>query len=182
MARNPAHSDLWTKTKSSEPTRDNGATVLMGGNIDDTDTVTASPGGAILGAGRKPQPGPVENASVGTTKANDSGVFAVLKPNHYVVKGGNITSELAGVAYRGLRGGNQNQIRGLHTLLTRKTVLITSWNYATGVPTFGGGNPSDDDFDLDGDFAEPTRALPGSVVVIDAGAGPNTVNLESKTG
>ncbi len=182
MARNSAHTDLWTKPKSDQPTRDNGATVLMGGSIDDTATVTSAPMGNILGAGRKPQPGPVESALVGTVKSNTSGTFAVLKPNSYVVKGGNITAELAGVAYRGLRGGgNQNQIRSIHTLLTRKTVLISSWNYATGAPTYAEGNPSDDDFDS-GSFAEPTRALPGSVVIIDAGAGPNTVNYQSKTG
>lgn len=182
MANNKAHTDLWGKAVSANPTRDNGATVLMGGPIDSSPTVTNAPDTAILGAGRKPQPGPVKSANVGTTHANASGAFAVLAAGHYVMKGGNITTQLAGVAYRGLRGGgNPNQIRGLHTLLTRSTVLIDSWNYATGVATFNESNPSSDDFDA-GSYAESTRALPGNLIVNDAGAGPSTKAYQEKTG
>jgi hypothetical protein len=184
MANNKAHGDLWDPAISANPQRDNGATVLMGGNIDSTPTVTSAPDTAITGAGRKAQPKPVESAYVGTTNANSSGTFAVLAAGHYVAKGGNITTQLAGVAYRGLRGaGNQNQVRGIHTLLTRKTVLIDSWNYATGEPTFNAGNPSSDDFDINSSYQVSTRALPGNVVILDTGREtPTTTALPAKTG
>jgi hypothetical protein len=183
MANHKADGSMWDAAIAANPQRDNGATVLMGGNIDSSPTVTSAPGKAILGAGREPQPKPVKSAYVGTTHANAAGTFAVLAAGHYVVKGGNVTTQLAGVAYRGLRGaGNQNQIRGIHTLLTRKTVLIDSWDYAIGSATFNVGNPSDDDFDA-GSYAVPTRALPGNVVILDTGREvPTTTALPAKTG
>ncbi len=184
MANNKAHGDLWDPAISANPQRDNGATVLMGGNIDSSATVTSAPDMAITGAGRKPQPKPVKSAYVGTTHSVALGTFATLAAGHYVMKGGNVTTQLAGIAYRGLRGaGNQNQIRGLHTLWTRNTVLIDSWNYATGAATFNGGNPSADDFDINGSWQTPTRALPGNVVILDTGGDvPTTTALPAKTG
>jgi len=185
MANNKAHGDLWDKAITANPVRDNGATVLMGGNIDSNSaTVTQSLGKEITGAGRKAQPGPVASAHTGAQKSNSAGTFAVLAAGHYVMKGGNITTQLAGVAYRGLRGGgNQNQIRGIHFLFTRKTVLIDSWDYATGAATFNLNNPSDDDFDINGSHAVPTRALPGNVVTLPTGREtPTTTALPAKTG
>lgn len=184
MANNKAHGDLWDKAIDANPLRDNGATVIMGGAIDSSPTVTQALAQSITGAGRKKQPGPIESAHTGAQKANAAGTFAVLTANHWVMKGGNITTQLAGVAYRGLRGaGNQNQIRGIHTLLTRKTVLIDSWDYATGAATFNVGNPSDDDFDINSSFAVPTRALPGNVITLDTGREtPTTTALPPKTG
>jgi len=184
MANNKADGSLWDKVISANVVRDNGATVLMGGAIDSSATVTNAPDLAITGAGRRAQPKPVESAQVGTTKSVTAGTFAKLAAGQYIVKGGNITTVLAGVAYRGLRGaGNQNQIRGIHTLLTRKTVLIDSWDYATGAATLSGSNPSDDDFDIDGDYAIPTRALPGNVITLPTGREtPTTTALPAKTG
>lgn len=183
-AQNPADGALWDPAIAANPQRDNGATVLMGGAIDSSSTVTNAPDLAITGAGKKQPTGVYQSSHTGATISNSSGTYAVLAAGQYVVKGGNITTQLAGIAYRGLRGaGNQNQIRGIHTLLTRKTVLIDSWNYATGVATFNGGNPSDDDFDIDSDYAIPTRAVPGNVVITDFdGLDPTVVALPPKTG
>ncbi len=190
MANNKADGALWDKAITANPVRDNGATVLMGGAIDTTNqTVTNAPDTAITGAGRRGQPGVKANAQTGAQAANSSGTFAVMAAGQYVMKGGNITTQLAGIAYRGLRGaGNQNQIRGIHTLLTRGTVIITSWDYATGVATKSANN--DDDFDTgsvglgSGDsYVVPTRALPGSVVTLPTGREtPLTTTLPAKTG
>jgi hypothetical protein len=180
MANNKAHTDLYGKAVTANDVQDNGATVLMGGSIDGTNTVTNAPAESILGAGRRAQPKPVASAYTGAGKANDSGDFAEL--GDYIVKGGNVTTKVAGIAYTGLRGGgNQNQIRGLHTLLTRTTVLIDSWNYATGVPTYNENNPSSDDFD-NGSFAAPTRALPGNLVIIQDGKSVDTEAYQAKDG
>jgi hypothetical protein len=189
-AQHPAHGDLWDKAITANPLRDNGATVLMGGAIDSSPTVTSAPDTAITGAGKKQPTGVVQSAYTGATIANSSGTFAKQTAGNYIVKGGNITTTLAGVAYRGLRGaGNQNQIRGIHTLLTRKTVLIDSWNYATGAATFNAGNPSSDDFGAAAlaqsgtAHAIPTRAVPGNVVITDFdGLEPTATALPAKTG
>lgn len=183
MANHKAHGDLWDPAIAANPQRDNGATVLFGGNITGTGAVTNAPNQAILGAGRRAQPKPVQSAHTGAVISNAAGTFAVLAAGHYVVKGGNVTTQLAGIAYRGLRGGgNQNQIRGIHTLWTRSTVLIDSWDYATGAATFNGGNPSSDDFDIDSAFAEPTRALPGNLVTMEDGKTPKVSAYNAKTG
>ena len=184
MANNKAHGDLWDKAITANPLRDNGATVLMGGAIDASPVVTNAPAQSITGAGKKQPTGVYESSHTGAYKSVSAGTFAVLAAGQYIMKGGNVTTQLAGVAYRGLRGaGNQNQIRGIHTLLTRKTVLIDSWDYATGAATFNGGNPSDDDFDIDGDYAIPTRAVPGNVVITDFdGLDPTVKALPAKTG
>jgi len=181
---NKANSALYSKAITANALRDNGATVLMGGNIDSSSTVTQALAQDVTGAGRRDQPRVQKSAYVGTTHANASGTFAILAAGHYVVKGGNITTQLAGVAYRGLRGaGNQNQIRGIHFLWTRKTVLIDSWDYATGAATANVGNPSADDFDINAAFAAPTRALPGNVITLPTGREvPTTTAVPAKTG
>jgi hypothetical protein len=177
---------MYKYATSETSARDNGATVVMGGNIDSSPTVTSAPDMAITGAGREKQPGVQSNAQTGAQKANSSGDFAVLAAGSYIMKGGNVTTNLAGVAYRGLRGaGNQNQIRGIHTLLTRSTVLIDYWKMtAAGVfsTVMQGGNPSSDDFDIGGDYQVPTRALPGSTVALPTGGTPVTTLLPAKTG
>jgi len=182
MANNKADGSMWDKVIDANPLRDNGATVLMGGNIDSSATVTNAPNQSILGAGRVENSKPVESAYNGTTKSVVAGTFGVVTAGSYVVKGGNITTNLAGVAYRGLRGGgNPVQHRSPNTLLTRTTVLIDSWDYATGAPTYNASNPSSDDFDS-GAYAEPTRALPGNLVIVDDGKTPTVVAYEEKTG
>ena len=186
MANNKAHGDLWDKAITANPTRDNGATVLMGGAIDSSPTVTSAPDTVITGAGKKQPTGVVQSEYTGAVISNAAGTFAVLAPGHYIVKGGNITTQLAGIAYRGLRGaGNQNQIRSIHSLLTRTTLIIVDWLYSTGEVTssstssdnFGNVQASYDD------YAVPTRALPGNVVIIDFdGLDPTVVALPAKTG
>lgn len=159
---NKADSSMYAKVISANDLHDNGATVLMGGTIDASGTVTQSLGKAILGAGSKQPSGVVESAHVGTTNANDAGTFAKQTAGNYIVKGGDVTATLAGVAYRGLRGGgNQNQVRGIHSLVTRHTVKITAWNYATGAATKATG--TDDNFGAS--YVDPTRALPGNLVI-----------------
>jgi len=184
MAINSADGSMWDKAITANPVRDNGATVLMGGAIDALPVVTNAPGKSITGAGREGQPGPIESAYTGATTSNPSGTFAKLTADQWVMKGGNVTTQLAGVAYRGLRGaGNQVQSVGIHTLLTRKTVLIDSWDYATGAATFNIGNPNDDDFDISGTYTTPTRALPGNVITLPTGRDvPTTTALPAKTG
>lgn len=185
MANNKAHGDYWDKAVSANDLKDNGGTVLMGGNIAADGAITNAPDMTITGAGRKPNPAPTQSATanIGTTKVNDSGTFAKLKAGEYVVKGGGVTTELAGVAYTGLQSGANNvQTKSIKTLLTRSTVLIDSWNYATGEATFNIGNPSSDDFDINSSYAAPTRAVPGNLVYMVTGAVPETDAYSEKTG
>lgn len=179
---NKANSGLYSKAVSANDLADNGATVLRGGNIDSSKTVTNAPGSSILGAGRGKLNTPIEDSQVGTTTAWSTGAFATLPEGIYVVKGGNVTTSLAGVAYTGLASaGNPVQQRSINSRLTINTVLIDSWDYATGVPTFNSSNPATSDFDV-GSYADPTRAIPGNLVIIDDGITPTVVAYQPKTG
>lgn len=189
-AQNPAQTAYWDAATASAQ-KDNGGTVLMGGNISSDGAITNAPGMAITGAGGRQPPGVLDGTAVDL--AQSTGTLAVLKAGHYIMKGGNVTSELAGVAYRGLRGGgNQNQNTGGNAsrlAITRTTVMITSWDYATGAATFADQNPapvaggSGDFGGVNGTYTVPTRALPGNVVTLpDGRETPTTTALPAKTG
>ena len=188
-AQNPADGGLWDKAITANPLRDNGATVLMGGNISTaTSTVTNAPDLAITGAGKMQPSGVVKSAYTGATHSVALGDFAKQTAGRYIVKGGNITAYLAGIAYRGLRGaGNQNQNSGGNASrlqLARETIVITSWNYATGVATKAANNA--DSFTTvngGGTYVVPTRALPGNVITLPTGREtPTTTALPAKVG
>lgn len=186
MANNKADGSMWDPAISTSPQRDNGATVLMGGAIDTSSTVTNAPDTAITGAGGQQPVGPVQSEYTGATYAQSTGNFAKMVAGDYIVKGGNITTNLAGVAYRGLRGaGNQNQIQSIHSVLIRYSVAITDWLYSTGVPTATTATTDtfgDEQANYDA-YAVPTRALPGNVVITDFdGLDPTVVALPAKTG
>lgn len=174
------NSSLYGTAISGNPIVDNGGTILMGGNADSS-VITNAPGIAIIGAGAADGNKPYKSAHVGTTTANSGANFATQTEGNYIVKGGGITSTLGGVAYTGLNGpGNPIQVRGINSLLTRKTVLIDSWNYVTGAATYNVSNPSSDSFDT-GSYANPTRAIPGNLVTITNGSTPSTIAYEEKT-
>lgn len=183
MSNNNANSSLYSKAIATNDLADNGATVLMGGDIDSSKTVTNAPNASILGVGPGVYNKPVESAHNGTTKTLPAGDFAYQLAGSYIVKGGNITTALAGVAYTGLlNSANSIQQRSINSRLTRNTVLIDSWDYTTGTPTFNVDNPSSDDFDINSEYIDPSRAVPGNLVIIDNGSIPTVVAYRAKTG
>jgi len=179
-----------TQPVTSGAPRNNGATVLGGGAADVTPVlgqvhaVTNVPGKEILGAGRKPQPGPVE-AAPWNQKAVSAGLWAYLSPDNWVIR--RVGEVLAGtVATRVLKSGGSDfgQRRSIHFLNTRWTVHILSWDYATGVPTFAAPKETNDDFGDDNAAgpAIPTRAIPGQLVELWTGKLPESLEYDAKTG
>jgi len=165
--------------------KNNGATVMLGGNAKTTERnapVTNVAGMSVMGAGRQDQPGPVYE--VDNVKANtDAGsTFATLAPGAYIVKGLNITTTLANVANDTLTsGGTQKTTVSIHEHNSRRTVLIDSWNYVTGDPTYNASNPSNDSFGSDV-AAAPSRAIPGYLVYAIGENVPTATAYEAKTG
>jgi len=85
------------------------------------------------------------------------------------------------VSYTGLFGScNPIRSKSIKSLLTRKTVLITSWNYATGVATLSESSPQDSDFDA-GSYADPTMAVPGNLYFVETGLTPSTKAYNKRT-
>ena len=166
-------------------TRNNGATVLKGGNIDDTLTVSNAPYEEITDGQDSGHGSVVFEVSTRTRRANASGTFAVMVAGLYVTR--RIATSLAGVANTTLlTGASDFGRRSIHVNTTRRTYHITSWDYVTGAATFGGA--TNDDFN-DDHAATPTRAVPGEYVFTDhavAKSGPLATALqgdyERKTG
>ena len=179
-----------TQAVTSGSSKNNGATVLMGGAADVTPSpgqphaVTNTPNATILGAGRKPQPGPME-ASAHNQKAVPAGLWAYMAPDNWVIR--RVGELLAGtVTTRVLKGGGSNfgQRRSIHYLNTRWTVHIDSWNYATGVPSYATPKETNDTFGNDNAAGPviPTRAVPGQLVELETGKIPTSSTYEAKTG
>lgn len=165
-------------------TKSKGSTIV-GAGTPATDLVVNVPSTAkVMGAPNKGCKGVIDKGD--TQKAVSAGVFATLTAGKYVVRGGGVTTELAGVAFDGLKGGaadNQRRI-SIPYCYTRKTVHITSWDYATGAATHH-GSPHSDDFRMGqagADDAVTTRAIPGEFCFIENGQTPSTKDYEAKTG
>ena len=144
--------------------RNNGATVLKGGAIDNSATVTNAPYTEITAPNNTQGHGsrPYEGASW-NQKANASGSFAVMTPGKYVTR--KIAEELAGVANTVLLFGSSDYgRRSIHVKTNRRSYQITDWSYITGAAQ--GVTTSNDDFG-DDHAATPTRAIPGELVYTD---------------
>lgn len=165
-------------------TKSKGSTVIGAGTPSADLVVNVPTNAKVLGAGNKHSI-TVYNGSH-ADKAVNAGNFATLTAGKYVVRGGGVTTELAGVVFDGLKGGGSDNQRRISIPYnyTRKTVHITSWDYATGVATHH-GSPHSDDFRMGQtgtDEAVATRAVPGEIVFIEDGQAPKTADLPVKTG
>ena len=181
-----------TQPVTSGGPRNNGGTVLGGGNVNTTpsigqpaNAVTNAPGAQILGAGRREQPRPVESAVLGNQKVITAGIWARMNPEEWMIR--RVAETLAGgVATRVLKSGGSDfgQRQSIHFLNSRWTVHILSWDYATGVPTYDVPKETEDQFGDDNAAGPviPTRAVPGQLVELWTGKLPESLEYEAKTG
>ncbi len=166
-----------TTTISGTTTRNNNGTVLLGGNVSSDGPISNAPDKSILGAGAVDQPKPQISAHTGAKKVVSAGVFA---GGDQVMYGGNVTTDLAGVANTEMANTASDENRvSIHSITTRKSVLIDSWNFATGTPTYNASNPSDDDFGND-EASRPSLAVPGEFVY-KIGATPTQADYPART-
>ena len=146
-----------TKIDSSSAIKNNGGTVVLGGNANTNGSITNVPDGNILGPNVSPLKhayGP--SALTGTAKAVSAGDFGIN--NSLVILGGHIIDELAGVSNDAIVTPAADIAReSVNTITNRITVLIDSWDYATGVPTYNSSNPSSDSFGTDYATSNPGK-------------------------
>lgn len=167
-------------------TRNNGATILKGGDIDNSGTVTNAPYEAIVSPNNTQGHGSkVNEGSSWNQKAVTGGTFAKMAAGSYVMR--KVATTLAGVANTVLLFGSSDfGRRAIHLKTTRRSYHITSWNYVTGAATKGAA--TNDSFGAD-HAATPTRAVPGELVYTDhaipksgALAVPKQDDYKAKTG
>jgi|14BtaG_2_1085337.scaffolds.fasta_scaffold00598_10 hypothetical protein len=174
-----------TAGASHGTTRNNGATVLKGGDIDTSATVTNAPYEGIVSFRSGKHGGEPNESSSHNQKAVSAGTWATMVAGSYVTR--KIAETLAGVANTVLLFGNSDYgRRSIHYKTNRRSYQITDWSYITGARE--GVTTSNDAFG-DDHAATPTRAVPGELVYFDhapAASGSLAVPLyddyEEKTG
>ncbi len=189
---------IGTKGDTTPDLKNNGATVVMGGNVDTAKTgrphaVTNAPGMTHIntpnsaGARRRGdhRNNPQARTTLGTQTTKGSGTFAyVMLSGKFVGK--RMATEINGVTtavtgdtlLSGGRGKGHRSRTAIHYLETTRALGVNTWNYATGAITKGGtaGNavqfidPASGGGSTAADSAaRPTRAIPGELVYTDHG-------------
>lgn len=157
--------------------RDNGATVVFGGNIDSSATVTNAPDTLVITRPPVWNYGsrvPDASSTSGTQKAID-GTFAKMAAGNYIIKASN-QDQIAGTTVALLRTP-ANVIATYRKSAVRmrfqiRTIIISAWDYATGTPTItsvgadtvlGADGTALQNYRYADDAANPTLAVPGEL-------------------
>lgn len=171
------------KAVSGNDYRNNGATVTAGGTVPDGQPVTNVPTAAqVLGfSGRRaPVVASGDYTGAGWARYPESADFATMTAGQYVIRRN--CSQLAGESNTLLQsGGNAaGAHHSIHFRTTRQTVMIDSWDYATGTPTYNATNPSGCDFG-DDDAATPSLSVPGELCYMVTGTTATTDEYAPRT-
>jgi len=186
-----------TTTISGSTTRNNGATVLNGGNIDSTNAVTNSDtlmdvlhkagayaGRVLASTGTKWKPG--------ITTSKGSGALA-YQPGagdpQFLIR--TVASKVNNVSNTVLQSGASDKAgrRAINPIVKTHDYNITSINYVTGIATKHGSAgavknfvQSDGSTAASDDAANPTRAIPGELVYMYGALTPKQDDYKAKTG
>jgi hypothetical protein len=177
-------------TAKSAPIRNNGGTVLFGGNISATSPITQVLGSSTLGY-HSGSNGSILRNSVPTAgtyggrfyKTAISGNFGVMTPRQYIIR--RYTSQIAGNTTSVLSSGASDfgrlpyAGRVSNRIRTSRIISTGGWVYQTGKPVVRFGV---------GDFGDvlnaetfPTRAIPGKLTYLSAGKTLTRTNYPAKT-
>jgi len=187
-----------TTTISGSTTRNNGATVLNGGNVDSTNAVTNSDtlmdvlhkagayaGRVLASTGTKWKPG--------VTTSKGSGALA-YQPGaddpQFLIR--TVASKVNNVSNTVLQSGASDKAgrRAINPIVKTHDYRITSINYVTGIATKHGSAGAVKNFVQTGDgstaasddAANPTRAIPGELVYMHGSLTPKQDDYKAKTG
>lgn len=176
-----------TTAISGNPQKNNGATVLMAGNIDSSDTVTRNLTQNELAytSGY----GSSVSESVGEThKPLTAGVFGKMETGQYVAK--ILGTRVAQTDETFLRGGGAetNARKMLHYSSGYRRLHHTAWDYVTGAVTKGGNAGDAVTFTDPADGTTiakepyPTDAVPGELTYHTGSSEPTTDEYKPRTG
>lgn len=194
--------------KANDWKKENGGTVVWGGNADTTNgpitnapdtTVTTRSNNATFGS-KVQDPETDATIAAGTDTAPtykplSAGNFATMAAGYYIIKAGS-QDQIAGTTVSGLRkaanpmpGYRKKAVRARYNI---RTIVISSWNYATGAATISSdGSTADTVEAADGttpasyraadDAADPTMSVPGELCYIEDGKSPTTDEYQERT-
>ncbi len=189
-----------TTTISGSTTRNNGATVLGGGNIDtSTNTVSSAPSlksfldnhSHVVGSRVLASTGTKWKSGITTGKGSGTLAYQPTKEDpQFLIR--HVASKVNNISNTVLYNGASDKAgrRAINHLVKNHRYDITSIDYKTGIATKGGS--AGDAFNYvqadDGttaatdDAATPTRAIPGELVYMHGALTPKQDDYKAKTG
>jgi len=185
-----------TTTISGSTTRNNGATILNGGNIDSSNAVTNSDtlmdvlhkagayGGKVLAStGTKWKPGVTTSKGSGALAYQPGANDPQFLIRTVASKVNNVSNDVL------LFGSDMAGRRAINPIVKTHDYNITSINYVTGIATKHGSAGAVKNYvKMDGttaatdDAANPTRAIPGELVYMYGALTPKQDDYKAKTG
>ena len=194
-----------TTTISGSTTRNNGATVLNGGNIDSGSTVTntdtlmdvlhsgngTSGGAGTYGSQVRAITGTKWKPGITSSKSGGSMAYQPTKEDpQFLIRG--VASKVNNTSNTVLYSGASDKAgrRAINHLAKNHRYHITSIDYKTGIATKGGsaGNAfnyvqaDDGSTAATDDAANPSRAIPGELVYMHGALTPKQDDYKAKTG
>lgn len=170
--------------------RNNGGTVVFGGDIDANGPILSAPDTSILtyhSGVHGTRVASSATANIGTRKPYAAGTFAyTMVPGKFV--GMRYSDQtVSGVSKATLETGTGDFgiKRSINRIENTYRYHITAWDYVTGAATKGGNAGDSVSFGND-HAARPTRAVPGELVYTDThmtkGTVPTQADYDEKTG
>ena len=189
-----------TTTISGSTTRNNGATVLGGGNIDtSTNTVSSAPSlksfldnhSHVVGSRVLASTGTKWKHGITSSKSGGSMAYQPTKEDtQFLIR--HVASKVNNTSNTVLYSGASDKAgrRAINHLAKNHRYHITSINYVTGIATKGGsaGNvfnyvqAGDGSTAATDDAANPSRAIPGELVYMYGALTPKQDDYKAKTG
>ena len=159
--------------------KNNGGTVLYGGNITNNGPITQAPSTSILGFRSGLTTGPFVGVANGVSKSI-AGTFAKMAAGKYILMG--FTSQIAGNTNTMLNspanfGPHLSENRAQSTVRTTRYVTTGGWNYVTGQ----GINPTVFTDDIKSETYPGTYAIPGRITYLSSGKSPVTKSYAART-
>ncbi len=127
---------------------------------------------------------PAVSATEGTASSPISGgTYAKMTKGRYI--GFKMSDFIAGLANTTLKFGNAEFVnaanrRSFRNTQSNRRYNITSWNWATGKPTYGANRGVSTDFGADNAVVHSTLANPGDIQFMQGGANPKRTSYGSK--
>lgn len=177
------------KAVSANAYKNNGATVMYGGNVPSGGR-TNSLDYTYIGR-RSFFPGP-KVVSGRTGKALTSGTFAYQAAGKWVMVGGNVTATLAGVANTSLQSGAADfGRRSINKMVNLRSTFVTAWAWTAGSTTTYAATKSNQNIvagtignaDEYGNDNESTssRTLPGELTYMKGAVAPVNADYPART-
>lgn len=169
---------------SANAQKNDGATVLYGGNVDSTNTVTNAPDKSVVGAGPSLDTLPKVAVTGSLATPLSAGVFNSMEAGEYVAlkSGDRIAQTTVNLLQKGAAA--KDGVDDIHEIQTMRVSFLHSLTWTSdqdGQPSYSFTvNQANSDFNQD-HAANPTAAIPGELVYLQGAKTPKQDDYKART-